>query len=224
MRTIIYVDGYNLFYSLLTGSPYKWLDLYTLFDNCIIKQIEPKTETILVKYFTAPVLGSLASDPEAEPRQAHYHRALKATGKVEIIKGFHQKAITTGIPIPAQGEKNSQGKVQVQIMEEKQTDVNIGLHMYRDIMLGNCDQIVLCSNDADLEPALEMIKSDCQKGRIGVILPRRNDTDRKATRLLRHAHWKRQIIKDEELEQSQLPEHLLDHRNRTIKRPEKWQP
>ena len=27
MKTIAYIDGYNLYYSLLRGSPYKWLDV-----------------------------------------------------------------------------------------------------------------------------------------------------------------------------------------------------
>lgn len=32
MRTIVYIDGYNLFYSLLTKTSFKWLDLNRLFS------------------------------------------------------------------------------------------------------------------------------------------------------------------------------------------------
>jgi hypothetical protein len=38
MRTIVYVDGYNLYYGLLRKSAYKWLDLYSLFQNHVLHQ------------------------------------------------------------------------------------------------------------------------------------------------------------------------------------------
>ena len=31
MKTIVYVDGYNLYYSILRQSRYKWLDMVKLF-------------------------------------------------------------------------------------------------------------------------------------------------------------------------------------------------
>ena len=38
-KTHIYIDGYNLYYSRLKGSPYKWLDLVALFrDQIVLKQ------------------------------------------------------------------------------------------------------------------------------------------------------------------------------------------
>jgi len=48
----------------------------------------------------------------------------------------------------------------VWMIEEKQTDVNIALHAYRDAVRGNCDQLVICSNDSDLEPALRLVKAE----------------------------------------------------------------
>ena len=66
MKTIVYVDGYNLFYSLLTKSAYKWLDLHTLFDKHLVRTIVPESEIALIKYFTAPALGSMATDPRVE--------------------------------------------------------------------------------------------------------------------------------------------------------------
>lgn len=33
MKTIVYVDGLNLYYSMLRGTPFKWLDLYSLFRD-----------------------------------------------------------------------------------------------------------------------------------------------------------------------------------------------
>ncbi len=35
MRTIVYVDGFNLYYGALKGSPWKWLDLLLLFETIL---------------------------------------------------------------------------------------------------------------------------------------------------------------------------------------------
>jgi len=221
MRTIVYVDGYNLFYSVLTKSPYKWLDLYTLFDRHLVRSVEPASEINSIKYFTAPALGSMSKDPKVEQRQARYHRALNTNNSIDIIKGYHQKAITTGFPVESiEGVE----KLKVHVMEEKQTDVNIGLHMYRDVVRQECDQIVLCSNDADLEPVLQMIREDFPDIKIGLILPRHsgNQHSRLAKKLMNHSHWTRKSIREEELAASQLSINILDHKNRTIKCPDEW--
>jgi len=211
------------FYALLSNTPYKWLNLRELFSQVILP-IEPTSDLAPLKYFTAPVLGSMASDPRAEQRQACYHRALKAAGGVEIIKGFHTKHITTGILLDLPTDHPVQSKRRVQVMEEKQTDVNIALHIYRDACCRACDQIVLCSNDSDLEPALEMVRSDFPDIKIGLILPRASEKPdaRRSGSLERHAHWKRGSISAPELMTSQFPERLLDHRKRTIKKPNEW--
>jgi len=31
MRTYVYIDGFNLYYGALKGTPYKWLDVKALF-------------------------------------------------------------------------------------------------------------------------------------------------------------------------------------------------
>jgi uncharacterized LabA/DUF88 family protein len=230
MRTIVYVDGYNLFYSLLTKSRYKWLDLVRLFESCLLRNIllpgadkPARFELVQLKYFTAPILGRLAKDPAAPDRQAHYHRALKSASgdRLEIISGFHLAGITTGFPIVPLPELE---RLKVQVMEEKQTDVNIALHMYRDAVQDRCDCAVLCSNDSDLEPVLQMIREDFPEKVLGLVLPRKaaNPGGRKSGRLTRHAHWVRHQIQETELQACQFPDRLLDHRKRTIRRPESW--
>ena len=223
MRTIVYVDGYNLYYSLLTKSAYKWLDLNGLFAR-LVRPIEPVSEIVLVKYFTAPILGSMASDPRAEQRQAHYHRALKAAGGIEIIKGFHSLTITTGVLVDPIADIRPETRCRIQVMQEKQTDVSLALHLYRDAARGACDQLVLCSNDSDLEPALAMIRTDFPEIRIGLVLPRSagNRGARRSGSLERHAHWTRESVHAADLASSQLADRLLDHRKRTIRRPAEW--
>ena len=109
-------------------------------------------------------------------------------------------------------------------MEEKQTDVSLALHMYRDAACLACDLLVLCSNDSDLEPALRMIRRDFPDVRIGLVLPITpvRGGARRAGSLEAHAHWTRGGIPTEALAVSQLPDKLLDSRKRSSKKPEQW--
>lgn len=49
MRTIVYVDGFNLYYGAVKNTPYRWLDLKALFGRLL----EPRNRIIAVKYYTA---------------------------------------------------------------------------------------------------------------------------------------------------------------------------
>lgn len=81
MRTILYVDGFNLYYGCLKGTPHKWLDLGRL-----AVELFPAPNTITaIKYFTARVSG--ATDPDAPRRQATYLKALRTIAPVEIYFG-----------------------------------------------------------------------------------------------------------------------------------------
>ena len=43
MRTFVYVDGFNLYYGALKGTPFKWLDLVALFE----KVLQPRHRSTL---------------------------------------------------------------------------------------------------------------------------------------------------------------------------------
>ena len=66
-RTIIYIDGFNLYYGALKGTKFKWLDLQTLFQK-LLGDHHTITE---IKYFTARV-SARDSDPDAPNRQDAY--------------------------------------------------------------------------------------------------------------------------------------------------------
>jgi len=81
MRTRIYVDGFNLYYGAVKGTPFKWLNLVEL-----ARQMLPQGHIIdSVKYFTARVSG--ASDPGAPARQQIYLSALRTLPELEIHFG-----------------------------------------------------------------------------------------------------------------------------------------
>lgn len=223
MRTIIYVDGYNLYYSALTKSAHKWLDLHELFFRKVIKPVRPESEIVQIKYFTAPILGRFASDSDSPNRQTTYHNALKAQhpGLLEIIQGFHSKKITNAYPVDP---VNGADRLRVQVMEEKQTDVNISLHMYRDAVISAADHLVLVSNDSDLSPAIQIIRDDYPELCVGIIIPALSHTNgaRRSGKLTQLADWKREYLRLDELEQSQLPVTIQNRKNKTIRKPDAW--
>ena len=51
MNTYVYVDGFNLYYGAVKGTPYKWLNI---FDLC--QRLLRKNTILKIKYFTAPQL------------------------------------------------------------------------------------------------------------------------------------------------------------------------
>lgn len=90
MRTIIYVDGLNLYYRLPKGRPdAQWLNLNALAKNLLRKD----HEIIRVNYYTARI-SSRAHDPDAPARQAIYLAALET----EPLIHMHQRNFLASTP------------------------------------------------------------------------------------------------------------------------------
>ena len=81
MRTRVYVDGFNLYYGALKGSPFKWLDPVRL----AARLLPPECAIDKLRYFTARVSGKL--DPGAPGRQQVYFNALATLPEVELHFG-----------------------------------------------------------------------------------------------------------------------------------------
>lgn len=229
-RTAVYIDGYNFYYGRLRGSPHKWLDVVMLFEHIITIQ-DPSSSVDTVNFFTAHALAKFATHGQAstEAQQA-YHRALqhRHPTRLQITYGSHSHDKSgTLLPTYKAGEPFDRTiRSRVWKIEEKQTDVNLAIAMYRDAAKGLVDHIVICSNDSDAEPALKAIRDDFPLLKIGVVTPIRpamnEDRHRSiSTSLSRHAHWTRQYILDSELEASQLPDQVPT-KKRPIRKPEHW--
>lgn len=225
LRTIVYVDGYNLYYSMLTGSPYKWLDLYALMAD-VLKDAYPGVSAHIehIKFFTAPIMARYASDPESPNRQTRYHNALKfaPSGSTEVIAGKHSEVTKKGYPVEA-GVGNGE-PIWVSVMEEKQTDVNIGLHMYRDASRDAVEQVVLVSGDSDLAPALQLIRDDFPQIVRGLVFPILDSKPnaRRSGSLEKLAHWTRNHLTVAQLEACQLPLNIPNRKGKAIKKPDCW--
>lgn len=228
MRTSFFVDGYNLFSGLLAGTPYKWLDLPALLAH-ICKIQNPASVTQQVNYFTSPVLPPLASrGKQSAEAQDIYIRALKAQG---VIVNLGRHRLNRGkAPRYIEGVQASRtDKVDVWDLEEKETDVNIAISMYRLLAcqrnknVAQCiEQIVLVSADTDMTPALKAIREDFPAVTVGIILPHREGIDRGVPGSLKnHSDWIRRHVKIDELIAHQFPPRVPT-RKKPADKPDYW--
>lgn len=221
MRTFVYIDGYNLYYGRLQGTPWKWLDVSTL-AGLILKAQNPLAEVIGIRFFTAGVIARLATHGTLSVEaQGAYHRALRQRG-VDVVFGKHQ--LEQGFALHHEpGEPPDRSKrIRIWRLSEKETDLRLALSVYRDAAHGNMDQAVLVTSDTDMVPLLEALRTDFPAMRIGVIQPRRPGSARPPSGALANlADWSREHIRDEELAASQLPDRVPGKRKPALK-PAYW--
>jgi uncharacterized LabA/DUF88 family protein len=206
-RTIVYVDGFNLYYGALRGSPWKWLDPAALFDRLL----GPQHQLVKLKYFTAR-LQPLPANPQVNIRQDAYFRALHAWSlRTELHFGHflrHRVTMENAMPPPA--------SVEVWKNEEKGSDVNLALHMLNDAWLDEFDCAGVVSNDSDLAQALQLVKAQHHK-LIGLVTPGAPKR-RPSRQLANHANFTKPI-RNWMLRDSQLPDLIP---GTTICKPSGW--
>jgi hypothetical protein len=228
--TAVYIDGYNLYYGRIRGTPYKWLDVVTLFERLLHGQ-DPASRVTAVRYFSAPCLAKFATHGQASMQaQAAYHQALlqRHPSRFTLTLGTHAfDRDGTLLPRYVHGARfDRNDRVRVWKLEEKQTDVNLALAMYRDACAGQFQQLVICSNDSDAAPVLEAVRADFPGLTIGVVTPRHPPDGGRRHRnslssLSGHADWTRHYLLDEELAASQLPARIPT-RKKPIDKPPHW--
>jgi len=200
-KTIIYIDGFNLYYRL-KHTPYKWLNLKKLSETHLnLKQ----HNIIQIKYFTAMVKGTV-DKPLNITRQHIYLRALQTLSDLEIIFGQFKKRQVKGLKCYQEDGEYKEGKELAVISkwEEKESDVNIATHIIADAFKNEFDCAVLISNDTDLKTPLRYVKENFKK-RVGIISPRRNIH----VELKNASHFQKRIS-NKSLEQCQFPEKIKD--------------
>ena len=233
-RTRVYIDGYNLYYGCLKGTNLKWLDLLTLFENHILPSISLNgaplkfvLEPTAVKFFTAEILDKAAKATDSIRCQEQYHSALRKhhPARVEIITGYYSLTEARMRVIDQKDKKKwprDCSDVEVWKIEEKQTDVNIAIHALRDALLGQVDHVVIVTNDTDIAPALEMIRSNSNV-MVGLVIPTTGGQRSPNVDLSKHAHWVRTGITTLELQAAQLPR-VVKHSKRPAVKPTSWHP
>lgn len=125
MRTIAYVDGFNLYFGSLRKTPHRWLNLQRLIELHLM----PHNQLVGIKYFTAK-LNSRPNDPDAPARQEMYLRALATLPNLQITLGhFLTKNVRMLLANPMPGQPPT---VEVVKTEEKGSDVNLAVQLLND--------------------------------------------------------------------------------------------
>ncbi|MBJ7311856.1 NYN domain-containing protein [Rugamonas sp. CCM 8940] len=230
-RTAVYIDGYNLYYGRLRGTKFKWFDVVQFFESLLVQRDQNEVLEKVI-FFTAPALATFATHGVASVEaQSAYHRALKTLygDRVEMVYGNHSYD-KNGSLIAAfvEGQPHDRSnRVRVWKLEEKKTDVNLAIRMYRDANKRLYDRVILVSNDSDAEPVLEAIREDFGSIMIGVVAPIRPPVHgatihrRLSGSLARLAHWTMNNLSDDQLLQAQLPS-LVPTKKKPIRKPAHW--
>lgn len=208
-KAMIYVDGFNLYFGILQGTPdLKWLNLESFMDF-----LRPDEEVVGVRYFTALV------DPQkhlsvSRDRQKRYLLALESCSRIKVVRGNYQMREVSC---------RARCRDRYEVPEEKKTDVGIAVHMISDAIDGLMDRIVLVSGDSDLEPAVEWIRKRHPGIKITVYIPqdpgdpkqRRNDT-------YRSMGVDAKPLPTTDIHRLQFPHKVDLGSGRSVERPNEW--
>lgn len=155
----MYIDGFNLFYRALKGTPHKWLDLHAL----CVAALPKDCEITAVKYYTARVSGRI--NPTSPKDQHAYLSALRSIQCLSAHFGsFQVTEKNSYLATPLTFQPNSVQHAhpvprfaRVVKTEEKGSDVNLGVHLVRDAFIGAFDQAAILTNDTDLVEPIRIV-------------------------------------------------------------------
>jgi len=216
MRSIVYIDGFNLYYGACRHPGRRWLDLSALCERLL-----PNDEILEIAFCTANVKQD-ASNPGKQDRQRLYHRALKTIPNLEIHLGrFIPKRVKGRLVDHLDGEP--QERV-VETFEEKGTDVNIASLLLKDGFEGRYESAVLISNDGDLKMPVHIVRSDLDLP-VTVINPilaaaKRRSAALSPTPLPANANFIQ--LRASDVEESQFPETVISPKGAPLRRPPTW--
>lgn len=210
-----YIDGFNLYFGMKNkyGRKHLWLDVVEL-----VRQIRPKDQVIVVRYFTAIV----KNEPAAAQNQVDYLEAMKARNGSLLdvrIGRFKDRTIKPcrrcGQPYQCSCPR------QYRSYEEKETDVALGAMMVADAARGIGEMTLLISADTDLVPALSALRLVDGRRPVCLALPPGNTGF--ARRWNAIGNVRPFFINEPALRRSQMPAAVADPAaGHTYTKPSKW--
>jgi hypothetical protein len=219
LRTIVYIDGFNLYYGACRRPGRKWLDVAALCSLLL-----PNDEIEEIAYCTANIKRD-PEDPGKQGRQRLYHRALETIPNLRIHRGRYLPKEVSGLLIdPTDGERP---KRTVMTYEEKGTDVNIASLLLKDGYEGRYESAVVMSNDGDLKMPVAIVRSELKRPVtvINPVLRGRGGRGRRSAALSPdplppNAAFLQ--LKARHVEASQFPAKLSSPKGATIAKPAEW--
>ena len=207
MKTVVYVDAFNLYYGAVKGTPYKWLDLLRLGQLLL-----PSHDVRHIHYFTARIKDR-PNDSQGPLRQQIYLRALKTIPNLTITFGTfhtHEAVMPLVNPVPGQSRYATVFKTQ-----EKGSDVNLTSQLLWDGYRNYYDTAAIISNDSDLLRAVQIVRHNLGKA-VGFLNPQPHPS-----RVLRNNSDFMKDIRTGVLRASQFPATLTDAKG-VFHKPSAW--
>lgn len=220
MRTIVYVDGFNLYYRMLKARPaFKWLNQLAMVRAALGR----RHHIIRLNYYIARV-SARAHDPEAPARQAVYLKALSTIPEIVVHEGtFMTSEPWMALAEPPQAKPldyiwNLPAPEMVRVVksEEKGSDVNLGAHLVRDAFLDAFDAAVVITNDTDLVEPIRIATKEAGK-RVGLLAPVKYPSQGLINVASFYVH-----LRSGHLRQAQFPDVVTMLDGSTIQRPATW--
>lgn len=207
-RTNVYIDGFNLYYRALKGTPYKWLNLRLLVEQVL----DSSNDVAHVKYYTAMVSGHV--DHDQPKRQQIYLNALSTIRGFSVYKGnFLSKIAKRPLVNPLQ---DGTRYVEVREFEEKGSDVNLAVHLVNDGWKDEFDVAVVISKDTDLVEPIRIVSKELKKP-VGIICP-----DNSLPPPLDAVVSFRRYIRNQHLKTAQFPDSIVLPDGTIIAKPTSW--
>lgn len=209
MRANVYIDGFNLYYGALKGTPYKWLDL-----EALCQRLVSNYDINRIRYFTAKIRPR-PDNPRSPARQSTYLRALATNPRISVHLGyFKESRVRMALATPRPGLPRI---VEVLKTEEKATDVNIATYLLLDAFRRDCDLSVVVSNDADLAEPMRVASAELNQP-VALVNPFQSRPCHELDTVPKLFYKQ---IRQRALRQCQLPAKMRDAAE-IIQRPEEW--
>ena len=203
-----YIDGFNIYHAIdrLKNNKLKWINYYDLCKS-LLKNDEIINE---IYYFSAYAFWK----PYSQNKHYIFIQALKHFNVNVVLGNFKKKTQNLNI-------KDSNGNIinyYYVYHEEKESDVNIAIHLVRDACNRNCDKAILLSGDSDLVPAIKMAKQENSNLKVGVVIP----ANVQAGSLKKVSDFNTKLSKIN-ISSLLLPHSILLKNGKTIICPKDWQ-
>ncbi len=214
MKTFLYIDGFNLYYSALKDTPLRWLNPVALAGWAF-----PRNQIVATRFFTAKVTP-LPHDPRQPDRQNTYWRALRTLPDFEIIEGdFRTRKVRAKVVNPPPKT------IEIYKTEEKGSDVNLGAHLLLDGFLNRYEAAIVITGDSDLVTPIHMACHELGKP-VGVLNPQRLSgpgcrPERKSAGLQKAAAFYKNGVTWNQLLTAQFANPLCDSHG-TFSKPATW--
>jgi hypothetical protein len=211
MRTSFYVDGFNLYYGCVKGTPFKWLDLERLCQLSF-----PHDHVHRIRYFTA-IVKARPHDSTQPVRQQVFLRAIQTLPCVSVHLGHYlQSRVTMPLAFPPVGGPTTATVIK---SEEKGSDVNLATMLLVDAFDADFEQAVIISNDSDLAVPVGIVQTKFGLP-VHVLFPCSNH-GRKPSYHLSHVAASSKFISGVNLAAAQFPTPMKDHVG-TFHKPASW--